>query len=230
MTEVTPFELPRKDWYDSQGRIYKDALIENFNAIEARLRELANTDTSMLDSNPDIDITDIHLDDVTLQDDDNKVVNLKSFIDIMKLANFPLTCEFNGTTLVKLTYYDSSYNYKQISKTTVACSNTNKYVYLDYANNEIVANSSTSTPQGMTLIGVYADGSIRGTTSFDYANINAIYYLARMAGERFYSKDRTVGNTANFEEDVNGRRIGGYSGWHERGWVEPVYRDIGRAD
>lgn len=32
--KINYFELPNKDWFDSQGRIYKDALIENFNAIE----------------------------------------------------------------------------------------------------------------------------------------------------------------------------------------------------
>ena len=35
------FELPRKDWFDEDGRIYKDALIDNLNAIEEKLNEIA---------------------------------------------------------------------------------------------------------------------------------------------------------------------------------------------
>ena len=34
---VEELVLPRPDWYDTEGRIYKDALIENFNAIEDKL-------------------------------------------------------------------------------------------------------------------------------------------------------------------------------------------------
>ena len=38
---IDEFELPRLDWHDAEGSIYKDALIENFNTIEAKLIELS---------------------------------------------------------------------------------------------------------------------------------------------------------------------------------------------
>ena len=41
---VEELVLPRPDWYDAEGRIYKDALIENFNAIEDKLLELTRLD------------------------------------------------------------------------------------------------------------------------------------------------------------------------------------------
>ena len=52
--KLSRFSLPRKDWYDNQGtdpdtgeiigRIYKDVLIENFNAIEQKLIEISKLD------------------------------------------------------------------------------------------------------------------------------------------------------------------------------------------
>ena len=42
--QIDLFALPRPDWYDQEGRIYKDALIENFNALEEKLIEISKLD------------------------------------------------------------------------------------------------------------------------------------------------------------------------------------------
>ena len=103
MTEVTPFELPRPDWYDSDGRIYKDALIENFNAIEARLKQLSALGQQVIGQGGEIiDTSDIHLDDVTLEDLPNKILNLRSFLTIMDLFNYPIELSFNGKKVVDI--------------------------------------------------------------------------------------------------------------------------------
>ena len=59
---IEPLTLPRPDWYDQVsvdettgeiiGRIYKDALIENFNAIEEKLNYLGTLEAKdiVLDS------------------------------------------------------------------------------------------------------------------------------------------------------------------------------------
>ena len=66
---IDNFSLPRNDWVDKEGRIYKDALIENFNAIEAKLQELQSLNVFEV-TLPDA--SDIQIDeDVTLDSDDD---------------------------------------------------------------------------------------------------------------------------------------------------------------
>ena len=62
--QITNFELPRPDWHDSKGRIYKDALIENFNAIEAKLTDIA--ELSAVSTNIP-DISGVTFEDVTFE-------------------------------------------------------------------------------------------------------------------------------------------------------------------
>ena len=72
--QITNFELPRPDWHDDKGRIYKDALIENFNAIEAKLTDIAELSAVSTDIP---DISGVTFEDVTLGSDDEMVVNLR---------------------------------------------------------------------------------------------------------------------------------------------------------
>ena len=80
--KISRFTLPRKDWYDNQGidsdtgeiigRIYKDVLIENFNAIEQKLIEISKLDA--FDINLP-DLSKIVYPDVTLDSEDDCIVN-----------------------------------------------------------------------------------------------------------------------------------------------------------
>lgn len=229
MTEVTPFELPRPDWYDSDGRIYKDALIENFNAIEARLKQLSALGQQVIGQGGEIiDTSDIHLDDVTLEDLPNKILNLRSFLTIMDLFNYPIELSFNGKKVVRCCYWNDEFDYVTLTNKSTGCSDTNKYVYLNYVDKTISSSDNRTTPANSILIGVYADGQIRGVGSFQYSNINVLYYLARMGNERIYKYTESLGGGSSEGVVVNGRTIGDLSGWHERGWVNPTYRDIGR--
>lgn len=99
------FELPRPDWYDSEGRIYKDRLIENFNAIEEKLQGIREADGVDV---TEVDFSDIDIPDVTLASDDNKIVNLNSFLTIMNLQDgYPIHLEFNGTKVASVKYSNS---------------------------------------------------------------------------------------------------------------------------
>lgn len=100
---IDRFELPRDDWYDSDGRVYKDALIENFNAIEEKLNGLQNL--SPIDVQ-ELDWDTVSIADTTLLSDENKVVNIKSLANIMKFDdNMPVAIEIDGKKIVKLIYY-----------------------------------------------------------------------------------------------------------------------------
>ena len=211
-TPVQPFVLPRLDWYDEEGRIYKDALIENFNAIERRLQELGDLGESIIGSSGLPDTSDVHLDDVTMEDLPNKILNLKSYLDVVDMVNYPFECVFNGKKLVKLSYYNSNYEFKTITNKTLSVNNSNKYVYFNYNTNNVAASSSTTSPANSLLIGVYADGAIRGLESMEYANINVLYYLARMS-EDIYSY--------HVDKDTRDAR--------PHGWIEKGVNEYGRC-
>ena len=155
------FNLPRQDWYDIvstdektgeiRGRIYKDRLIENFNAIETKLNEI----TKLQPYNTKYpDISKFIYSDVTLSSDTNKVVNLKSFIDILGLKNTPLVVQFGDKRLVRLTYYDNNYKLKNISNIDLSTiSNTKPFVIGDIENQTITVSGDITEISGKIILG-----------------------------------------------------------------------------
>ena len=120
------FKLPRDDWYDTVstdketgeiiGRIYKEALIENFNALESKFNELSSL-TAYKTQIPDFATYDYE--DVTLDSESNKVVNLKSFLTIMDLVGVPLDISFSGKICKKISYYDNNMKLHTITNQTI---------------------------------------------------------------------------------------------------------------
>lgn len=157
------FKLPREDWYDvvstdeitgeKRGRIYKDRLIENFNAIEEELSEL----TALQPYNTKYPDTSKYIySDTTLNSETNKVVNLKSFIDIMNLKNVPLSVEFNETMLKRLVYYDNEYKIRVLSNMTISGVGNNKpFVIADLTNQLVTASNDISVISQSLIIGKY---------------------------------------------------------------------------
>ena len=96
------FDIPRKDWYDKDGRIYKDALIKNFNAIEEALNGLQNLSPFVVS---ETNWNEIAIPDRTLDSEDAGLINLKSFINIMGLDKFPAVCDVSGKTITKMVWY-----------------------------------------------------------------------------------------------------------------------------
>ena len=208
--QIEHFVLPRTDWYDSDGRIYKDALIENFNAIEAKLKQIAELDAFETELP---DISTITYDDVTLDSADNKIINLKSFLEMTGLMGYPIEMVTSGKTVKKLCFWDSKYNYKQLLDKSSGVSKTNKYLYLNYVDDKLVASDSSTTPDNCSLIGCYVDGIIKHVNGFDYAGINAEYYLSKM---RMDTLDVSMENDEQFREhgietghNVNGATVCG---------------------
>ena len=112
------FDIPRKDWYDSEGRIYKDALIENFNAIEEELNSLQELTPFVVS---EIDWQTVEIPDVTLDSEDTSLINLKSLIDILGLDTFPAICDVSGVTITHLMwYYDGKRNNIRDRKLTIS--------------------------------------------------------------------------------------------------------------
>lgn len=224
------FELPVPLWYDSQGRIYKDRLIENFNAIEQRLIYISELD-SAIESVPDI--SKVEYPDVTLLDDNDKIINLRSFLDIMNLYNYPIELVFSGdNTCSKIAYFKNDCSYVVLKDIKLSTSSTNKYIYLNYTNDNVIASSSPSTPSGCTFIGMYDNGRIMGINTMDYININLLYYLPNMKNTQHpYTFSAGTRDNYNVAKGivVNNRSIGAADTNKKTGGTNPVvFRDTGR--
>lgn len=171
-------QLPRTDWYDEEGRIYKDALIENFNAIETKLNEINALNAF---SNPLPDIGNISLEDVTLEDDNNKVINLKSFLTITGLMNYPIELSFSGTKIKRFAYWNSEYHYIVKQNVTTSLTSTNKYLFYNYSTETFTVTSDASTiPENSVLLGVYIEGRVINLTTPYISKLNLMYLLGSM--------------------------------------------------
>lgn len=207
---VEELVLPRPDWYDAEGRIYKDALIENFNAIENKLLELTRLDAFSVQPP---DLSSVEYPDVTdlATADDRSILNLKSFLELTGLMGYPLECEFSGTVAKKISFYASDYTYTTIKDYETKANAIYCYVYLDYVNKTVWASNSSTTPDNCCLIGIYESGVVKCVNNKDSIGINPLYYLARMSKESHYIRtDRGTRDSYSSYDGVgsNGRLWG----------------------
>lgn len=223
MTDVERFELPRDDWYDEQGRIYKDVLIENLNACEQKLFEIQGLDA--FDVTPP-DISSMVYPDTNLTSEDNCIVNLKSFLTIMGLINYPMELIISGKKVRKLTYWNSNYQY--VTKTDVTVDDATDevpYVYVDLGDGDIKATNNPSTAASGILLGVYENGIIRSIHQPFLANLNLMYLLADMQKDLGYKSGGTHNGISFY---ANGRMVGFGDGESGSGTHDISFADYGR--
>lgn len=174
---IDRFELPRDDWYDSQGRIYKDALIENFNALEEKMLQIQSLDTIEVEA---ADFESISLNDVTLADNDNKVINLKSLVSILGLTYYPIECITSGKTIVKYSFYDSNYDLQTLEDVKLDnLSDDVPFAVYNLDSNNLMAVSSLNN-NSHVLIGTFRGGSIDHVLSKGMCDINILEPLSKM--------------------------------------------------
>ena len=171
------FQLPRDDWYDSDGRLYKDAIIENLNAIEDKLNELAAIDAFDADIP---DISTLSLDDVTLESEDDKIVNLRSLINILGLINYPMELEFQGTRIAKISYYNSSYQYITRTNITTNLTDENKYLFFNFSNNAVRVDDEVVIGENETLLACYIEGRVINLFTPFMAKLDLMSLLSNM--------------------------------------------------
>lgn len=226
MTDVERFELPRDDWYDEQGRIYKDVLIINLNACEQKLFEIQGLDA--FDVEPP-DISSIVYPDTDLTSEDDCIINLKSFLTIMNLVNYPMELQISGKKIRKVTYWNSSYQYITISNVVPEnISEDNPYVYVDLTDEEIKATNNPSTAVNGILLGVFENGIIRGIHERISANLNVMSLLANMQRDNGTKSGDVHGAVTWNNPNNTDRSVGfgdGESGAGSRGIT---YTDYGR--
>lgn len=207
---IEQFVLPRLDWYDEEGRIYKDALIENFNAIETKLLQISRLSAFQKEL-PNISAIDFP--DVTLDDEENRIINLKSFLEMTDIIGYPLELTTSGKTIKKICYWGDDHNYHQLLNKTIDITGSRRFVYLNYHDNEVIASGESESPENCVLIGYYIDNTIKHINSYEYGGINLLYYLSKMNIETL---DVTMENSEQFRDhgvdtghNLNGATVGG---------------------
>lgn len=220
--KVSRFSLPRTDWYDKQtvdpdtgeiiGRIYKDVLIENFNAIEEKLIELTKLDA--FDVNLP-DLSKIKYPDVTLDSPEDCIVNLRSLMNIMDCRNYPVTCDFNKTTCTKMVFYTADNKIiERVDYQDTGASDSKPWVYCNLSNGDVTASSSSSTPSGSMFIGCYTGGSVKTIESGYLVGKNLLQALSKMKFQNL-GVCNPNGNSAGAREPQNWTDGGDTVGWSD---------------
>lgn len=203
---IDNFSLPVPQWYDSENRIYKDRLIENFNAIEAKLIELSKLDAFRVEPP---DFSNIDIPDTTLSSSDDSVVNLKSFVDITGTLGYPVACEFEGTTCKRVALWTTEYKYIIKSDIATGADETNRFVFVDRITGDISVSANPARPDNGTLIGVYCDNKVIGIYDDIDIGLNILELLANMKQSISTHTPRgVVNNNATMQYGTNGRVVG----------------------
>lgn len=222
------FTLPRTDWYDTEGRIYKDALIENFNAIDDILNEIQKL--SPFNIQPP-DFNTISYPEVSLDSADNKVVSLQSLINIMNLKGFPLIMEFSGKVCSKISYYNDEYKLVTIEdfEITDMGEDGKIYLYLDYKNDMLYVSSDKDNTENENdiLIGVYDNGDLYHINSGKYSDLNVLQLLSETPA-RTYTGSYSGGRWSDRAVQGKSGRDLGYISYQSRGaQLNITWRDLG---
>lgn len=207
---IEKFELPRKDWYDEEGRIYKDALIENFNAIENRL--IGFQEMSALVP-VEIIWDDLDIPDVTLDDPNTKIVNLKSLIAILGLDKMPASINVNGKKIVRLVYYHD--NQRHIITDKELTIENNQFVWLtpstgeiSVVSNSVVETNITNKVEGYP-VAFFANGSLNTVRNPVVLDYDMLTPLSRMKVTPVTFTNDLGKNTQHKDRDrFSGRRVG----------------------
>lgn len=220
--KIQRFELPRNDWYDEVsrdeetgeiiGRIYKDALIENFNAIETKLIEITKLDA--FDVNLP-DLSKIKYPDVTLDSPEDCIVNLRSLMNLMNCQKYPITCDFNGTKCTKMVFYTADNKIiERIDEQETGASDSKPWIYCNLTNGDVTASSSSSTPTGSMFVGCYTDSTIKCIESGYLIGKNVLQALSKMKFQNL-GTIYADGNSAGAREPQNWTDGGDTVGWSD---------------
>lgn len=223
---IEEFALPNPNWYDEKGRIYKDALIQNFNALEEKLNSLAKLGALEINvpSWTDVDIADSNV----YSSSDNTIVNLKTLVETLKLVNFPINIEFNGKLCKKLQYYNSAYELITISdKELTNLNDTNKYIFLNANTGNLYATDNYLSSD--VFVGVLDNGIVNTNNSPDFCDINALSMLAKMGIE---TQSKNIGSSKSTRGTrnvwMNGRLRANYQINTDSPNISFTHYDMGR--
>lgn len=176
------FKLPRNDWYDSDGRMYKDALIENFNAIEKAFQDLTELGAINIQ---DINWDNVHLTDVTLNDANNKIVNVSSLVDLMNLDGIAFNEAFEGKKCINIEYYKNK-NKKHLTNINLSNLAEGDFIWLSIDNDRLdivkpgsIATKIAGEPTGI-IVGQFISGVVQTRYTGQKIQYNVLDVLSKM--------------------------------------------------
>ncbi len=189
-----------QNWYDpNTGRVYKDVLIKNFNAIEEEINKILAVDINDI-TIPDIG--EVEYPDVSLSDEDadSQILNLRSYLNIVQIINYPLVVKTDGNTLItQVEYWGDDLIYHILKNTDeVIPNNSYPYMYLDYGNGAIIRSASYTTPSDCVLIGIFRDGKLYTRDSKYSMKVDTLSLLCKQG-----SAKRTANASAGGSEWQN---------------------------
>ena len=129
------------------------------------------------------DFTTVKYPDVTLNSDDSAIVNLKSFLEITGLVDFPIECSFkNGTCSVG--WWGSDYLYHTLTVDLDMNSDTPAVFFNPSNGGNITVGADTSIPSGSYFIGYYTNGNFIGMhEDWIYMDVDIMQALGNMSIE-----------------------------------------------
>lgn len=185
---IQPMNQIPENWHDEEGRVFKNKLIDGFNTIEAKINEIAALD---IDNFTIPDISTTVYPNVSLSDagKDNYVLNLRSFLNIVELIGFPLNIETDGNIkITRVEYWGPDYKYHVLRNTDeVVPDSTDKFIYLNYENNEIIKSDSSTTPALCSLIGCLVNNKLYTMNSRFECPIDMLSVLCNENSNRSYT-------------------------------------------
>lgn len=179
---IDPIEnLPYPNWHDSAGRVFKDVLIKNFNILEEKINEILKFDYNSLTAPT---VTGVEYPDTSLAtEDDTSILNLKSFLNICNVVDYPLDVRTDGNTKVlSVSLWNRSHNYTTILATdnNGTATESYPYIFLNKSTYEITrSNDATLNTSTYILLAVLIEGSKLITNNEGIpGNVNFLKVLA----------------------------------------------------
>lgn len=193
--------LPYPEWHDKQGRIYKDILIKNFNALENKINEVIRFDYNSISAPI---ISNLEYPDVSLSDTDkdNQILNFESFLNICNIVNFPLSVKTSGVKVLTVEIWDEAYSHRFINAVgdNGTATTTYPFIHLNTSTKEIIRSNEVS-PNDCVLLAVLYDNKLVTNNAATPANIN---FLKVLSDQAF--------NMVDFSFWIKGRCLNTYKG------------------
>lgn len=195
---------------DSNGRVFKNIIQENFNIIESKLKELLAVEYNLpkINNANNINVNDIasvELD--TLMD---SVFNLGSFINIYKMSYIPYDLIRHSKFEFSFKFLDSSGTEHSIQNFKCIDSSENRYLIINSLNNTV--SNMAGVTVGDYVIGFYEyDNLFEDNWTF---NIDPLPFKKSMTSTLFESYNmnntKTIAVSGSGEVPVYGRNDNAY--------------------
>jgi len=203
MTDIPHFDVSNIQWHDDQGHIFKDKLIEVFNAIEEKINFISSYQFGDTEK---IDISSVVYPDVEEQDvidGNDKIINFKSFVQLTNLPYFPLEVITDGNVkVISVKFIDSNYELVE-AKPEGGIIATTEYPFI-HINDDGTLGRYSTFQEYKELVACLKDNTLITGGLKIPGNINFLKILAHQA-------KNSISNTVNLDDGKSQRYGEGFT-------------------